>query len=150
MKLSELIAPKGTNKRKKRRGRGARSGHGKTSCRGHKGANARSGPTTYLGFEGGQMSLIRRLPKRGFINANKEVFQVVNVEALNIFKNNDIVDVKSLYVNGLVREPNRPVKILGSGELTKPLTVRLSAFSESAKKKIEEAGGKIDNAASVR
>ena len=144
MNLSELKAPRGAVKRRKIRGRGAGSGHGKTSCRGHKGAKARSGPGTHMGFEGGQMPLIRRIPKRGFTSKFKVPYAVVNVEKLNTFKNNSVIDVGSLIDNKIVKKRNVPVKILGEGKITKPLTVKANAFSESAKKKIIEAGGKAE------
>ena len=143
MNLSELRAPKGSVKNKKRRGRGAGSGHGKTSCRGHKGANARSGATTHLAFEGGQMPLIRRLPKRGFRREEKVVYQVVNLEKLNKFGKDAVIDAGELRKNGMVRTINKPIKILGMGKIEKPLIVKVNAFSGSAKEKIEKAGGKV-------
>ena len=150
MKLSELKAPKGAVKKSKIRGRGASSGHGKTSCRGHKGAKARSGPGTHMGFEGGQMPLIRRLPKRGFTSKFKILYEIVNIENLNTFKNNSVVNVDALIENRIIRKRNVPVKILGEGKLTKSFTVKADAFSASAKKKIIEAGGKVEIVSSVR
>ena len=140
MKVNEIGAPHGAHKKTKRRGRGSGSGHGKTSCRGHKGARARSGVTTRPGFEGGQMPLIRRLPKRGFNALFNEHMQVVNVQSLNRFEKNAAVGPQELKSAGLVASAKRPVKILGDGNLTKALTVKAHAFSESAKKKIESIG----------
>lgn len=150
MKLSELKVPKGAVKKRKIRGRGAGSGHGKTSCRGHKGAKSRSGPGTHMGFEGGQMPLIRRLPKRGFTSKFKILYEVVNIEKLNTFKNDSVVDANALIENKIVRKRNVPVKILGEGKLTKSFTVKADAFSASAKKKIIEAGGKVEIVSSIR
>lgn len=150
MKLSELKVPKGAVKKRKIRGRGAGSGHGKTSCRGHKGAKARSGPGTHMGFEGGQMPLIRRIPKRGFTSKFKILYEIVNIEKLNTFKNNSVVNVNALIENKIIRKRNAPVKILGEGKLTKSFTVKADAFSASAKKKIIEAGGKVEIVSSVR
>lgn len=144
MDLSALKAPKRAAKRRKRVGRGPASGHGKTSGHGNKGANARAGATTHIGFEGGQMPLIRRIPKRGFTSENKTFYQIINVEKLNAFKNNSIVDAESFLKLRLIRKRRKPIKVLGDGELKKPLTVRANVFSESAKKKIIEAGGKIE------
>lgn len=150
MQLSELKSPWGATKKRKRRGRGAASGHGKTSCRGHKGAKARSGPGTHMGFEGGQMPLIRRIPKRGFTSRKGILFEILNVEKLNFFKNNSVVDKNSLIESGIIKKANRPVKILGDGKLTKSLTVKANRFSGSAKKKILEAGGKVEIVTNIR
>lgn len=144
MDLSKLRPAKGATKETKRRGRGPGSGHGKTSCRGNKGAGSRAGSSTHMAFEGGQMPLVRRLPKRGFTNENKVAYQVVNVEDLNSFKENAIVGVEEFFKSGKIREPNLPIKILGDGELKKPLTVKVNAVSNSAKGKIEKAGGKVE------
>lgn len=149
MKLSELKVPKGAVRKRKIRGRGAGSGHGKTSCRGHKGAKSRSGPGTHMGFEGGQMPLIRRIPKRGFTSKFKIVYEVVNIERLSPFKNNSVVNVDALIENKIVRKRNVPVKILGEGKITKSFTVKADAFSASAKKKIIEAGGKVEIVSSI-
>ncbi|MDD5438920.1 MAG: 50S ribosomal protein L15 [Candidatus Omnitrophica bacterium] len=150
MNLSSLKGPNGARKRAKRTGRGYASGHGKTSCKGNKGANARSGATTHIGFEGGQMPLIRRIPKRGFTHAEKEVFQVVNTEKLNVFEKNAVVGIDELVKKGLVRRNDIPVKILGTGDITIALTIKADAFSKSAKAKIEKAGGKTDIVPSPR
>ena len=143
MRIHDIRRPRGANKNAKRVGRGVGSGLGKTSGRGHKGAKARSGPALRLGFEGGQMPLIRRLPKRGFTNAVKKVFQIVNLTDLNDFKKDSSVDKNALKEAGLIKRPKALVKILGDGKITKPLSISANAFSESAKKKIEEAGGKV-------
>ena len=143
MRIQDIHRPKGANKSSKRVGRGVGSGHGKTSTRGHKGARARSGPALRLGFEGGQMPLIRRLPKRGFTNPAKKAFQVVNVKDLNRFKKDTSIDKNLLKEAGLIKKLTVPVKILGDGKITKSLNVSVENASESAKKKIEEAGGKI-------
>ena len=123
-----------------RRGRGHGSGNGKTAGKGHKGQKARSGATR-IGFEGGQMPLYRRLPKRGFTNRNTKEIVSINVSALERFDNEAEVTVQSLMDIGIVRNPKDGVKILGDGELTKKLTVKVNAFSEGAKAKIEAAGG---------
>ena len=144
MNLSELRAPKGCNRRKKRRGRGGASGHGKTSCRGHKGVNARSGSKQTIASEGGQMPLIRRMPKRGFNSDTAITYQVLNIDNLNQFDNGEVVDAQVLEKNGMVKNADWPIKVLGTGELKNALTVKADAFSESAKKKIEQAGGKVE------
>ena len=141
MKIEDIRRPKGAGKAHRRVGRGSGSGHGKTSGRGHKGAKSRSGATHRFGFEGGQMTLIRRTPKRGFTNAAKVSYQVVNVDSLNSFRKDSVIDKEVLKQAGLVKKLNQPVKILGSGKITKPLSVSVEAFSESARKKISEAGG---------
>jgi len=141
MKLQDIRRPKGANRDHKRVGRGSGSGHGRTSGRGEKGAKSRSGATRRLGFEGGQMPLIRRIPKRGFTNAAKKTFQVVNIESLNHFRKDTTVDACLLKEAGLVKKKDTPIKILGGGKILKSLTVVAERFSESAKKKIKEAGG---------
>jgi len=128
-----------------RKGRGAGSGNGKTAGKGHKGQNARSGGGVRPGFEGGQLPLYRKLPKRGFNNSRfAKVYTIVNVEALNVFENGAVVDLEALLAKKIVRKANDGLKILGSGELTKKLTVKASVFSATAKEKIEAAGGKIE------
>ena len=126
-----------------RRGRGHGSGNGKTAGKGHKGQKARSGGTR-PGFEGGQMPLYRRIPKRGFTNRNSKTIVGINVSALEVFDNDAVVSVDTLIEKGIVKNPRDGVKILGNGELTKKLTVKVNAFSESAKAKIEELGGKAE------
>ena len=123
-----------------RKGRGHASGNGKTAGKGHKGQKARSGATR-PGFEGGQMPLYRRLPKRGFTNINSKTIIGINVSALEKFENDSVVTVETLLESGIVKNPRDGVKILGNGELTKKLTVKVNAFSEGAKAKIEALGG---------
>ena len=139
--LSNLHAPKGANSNKKRVGRGMGSGMGKTSTRGHKGQGSRSGSSLMRGFEGGQMPLHRRLPKRGFTNIFKKVHAVVNLSDLERFDNGSTVDEGALRQAGLVKGKNDGVKILGHGKLSKKLTVHATKFSETARKQIEAAGG---------
>ena len=126
-----------------RRGRGHGSGNGKTAGKGHKGQKARSGAPR-IGFEGGQMPLYRRLPKRGFTNRNTLKIESINVSALERFDNDTEITIDLLIETGIVKNPKDGVKILGNGELTKKLTVKVNAFSESAKAKIEELGGKAE------
>jgi large subunit ribosomal protein L15 len=144
MKLSELRPPAGARKEKKRIGRGEGSGHGGTSTKGHKGYKARSGGKRSPGFEGGQMPLQRRLPKRGFKNPFRKQWSVINLRDLAAFPDGAVVDVEILKSKGLVKKIGSGVKILGEGEVLRPLTVRAQAFSLSAKKKIEAAGGKAE------
>jgi large subunit ribosomal protein L15 len=144
MKLSELRPPEGARKAKKRIGRGEGSGHGGTSTKGHKGYKARSGGKRTPGFEGGQMPLQRRLPKRGFKNPSRKQWRVVNLRDLSAFPDGAVVDVESLKSSGLVKKTGSGVKILGEGEVLRPLTVRAHAFSLAAKRKIEAAGGKAE------
>jgi large subunit ribosomal protein L15 len=142
MKISDLKPAKGSHTRKRRVGRGPGSGRGKTSGRGHKGQKARSGAKKKLGFEGGQMPLIRRLPKRGFTSRSPEAYQIVNVQQLNKFKKDEVVDPEKLKQAQLINKTKDKVKILGKGELKKALTVKAHMFSKSAKEKIEKAEGK--------
>jgi large subunit ribosomal protein L15 len=144
MKLHELSPAYGSAKASYRKGRGAGSGNGKTAGKGHKGQNARSGGGVRVGFEGGQLPLYRKLPKRGFKNRFAVNYAVVNVEALNKFENGAVVDIEALKAAKLVRKELDGVKILGNGELTKKLTVKATVFSATAKEKIEAAGGKTE------
>ena len=144
MKLYELSPAAGSAKASFRKGRGAGSGNGKTAGKGHKGQNARSGGGVRPGFEGGQLPLYRKLPKRGFKNRFAVNYSIVNVEALNKFENGSVVDIETLKAAKLVRKELDGVKILGNGELTKALTVKATVFSATAKEKIEAAGGKIE------
>ncbi len=145
MKLHELSPAPGSNRPVKRIGRGAGSGNGKTAGKGHKGQNARSGGGVRPGFEGGQMPLQRRLPKRGFNNIFAAKYAQVNVKDLEArFENGAVVDNDALLECGLLKETYDGVKVLGNGTLTKNLTVRAKAFSASAKEKIEAAGGKAE------
>jgi large subunit ribosomal protein L15 len=144
MKLHELSPAIGSTKKVKRVGRGAGSGSGKTSGKGHKGQNARSGGGVKPGFEGGQMPLQRRVPKRGFVNIFRTEYANVNICELNQFEDGAVVDTQALLESGLVRKELDGIKVLGNGELTKKLTVRVKKFSETAKAKIEKAGGKVE------
>lgn len=141
MKLSSLIPTPGSTKKKKRIGRGHGSGLGKSAGRGDKGAGQRSGFKRRVWFEGGQMPLARRLPRRGFTNIFKKEFQIVNLRVLNDLGLKK-VDAQIMFENGLVRSALKPIKILGDGELKIELKIVASAFSDSAKKKIEKSGGK--------
>lgn len=145
MRISDLTAPPGANKKRKRRGIGPGSGHGKTSCRGHKGAKARSGHGNLRpGFEGGQMPLIRRVPKRGFINEFKKEIEIVNLGTLDSFEPNSTITPEILMEKKLIRRLGDGVKILGEGEVRKPLIVHANYFSKTAQEKIEKAGGKAE------
>lgn len=144
MKLYELAPAAGSKRDAFRKGRGIGSGNGKTAGKGHKGQNARSGGGVRPGFEGGQMPLARRIPKRGFVNIFGKTFANVNVESLNNFDNGAVVDIEALIKAGLVKKTLDGVKVLGDGELTKKLTVKANAFSAAAKQKIEAAGGKAE------
>ncbi|MBN2453726.1 MAG: 50S ribosomal protein L15 [Candidatus Omnitrophica bacterium] len=144
MKINEIGAPAGANKRIKRRGRGSGSGHGKNACRGRKGALKRSGRTTRPGFEGGQMQLIRRIPKRGFGVMFKEYYQVVNIDSLNRFDAGSSVGPAEFKKAGLIGSTREPVKVLGNGKITKAMTVKAHKFSESAKKLLAAAGAKAE------
>ena len=144
MKLQDLQPALGSTKKAYRKGRGAGSGNGKTAGRGHKGQWARSGGGVRPGFEGGQMPLARRLPKRGFNNIFGTTYAPVNVSALERFENGTEVTTELLLETGLISKALDRVKILGNGELTKSLTVKAAAFSASAKEKIEKAGGKAE------
>lgn len=141
MDLANLKYAEKSRKKKKRVGCGEGSGHGGTSTQGHKGQNARSGGGVRPWFEGGQMPLQRRLPKRGFYNHFRNAFQIVNLDDLARIENATQITPDVLHQNGLIRKVNEPVKILGGGELKKALTVQAHAFSASAKEKIEKAGG---------
>lgn len=144
MKLHELSPAPGSVTPAWRKGRGTGSGNGKTAGKGHKGQNARSGGGVRPGFEGGQLPLYRKLPKRGFYNRFAKEYSVVNVEALNKFEDGAVVDLAALAAAGVVSQPKSALKILGKGELAKKLTVKAAIFSASAKEKIEAAGGKIE------
>ena len=144
MKLDSLVSSSGVRKRPKRVGRGQGSGHGKTCCRGHKGQKARSGGGTKPGFEGGQMPLKRRLPKRGFNHRKRRKIQVVNVGTLDVFDAGTVVDPGKLMTAGLASASAGRVKVLGEGEVSKSLIVRAHYFSGEAREKIEEAGGKAE------
>ncbi|MEY8234439.1 50S ribosomal protein L15 [Lachnospiraceae bacterium 66-29] len=143
MELSNLRPAEGSKHNNFRRGRGHGSGNGKTAGKGHKGQKARSGAPR-PGFEGGQMPLYRRIPKRGFTNRNSKDIVGINVNVLEVFDNDAVVTVEALLEKGIVKNPRDGVKILGNGELTKKLTVQVNAFSAGAKEKIEALGGKAE------
>ena len=145
MKLHELTPAAGSTTVAKRKGRGAGSGNGKTAGKGHKGQNARSGGGVRPGFEGGQMPLQRRLPKRGFKNHFATVYANVNLNDLEArFEEGAVVDTEAIIASGLIKKPMDGIKVLGNGTLTKKLTVKAAAFSASAKEKIEAAGGSAE------
>lgn len=144
MKLHELSPAPGSRTKAFRKGRGPGSGNGKTAGKGHKGQNARSGGGVRPGFEGGQMPLQRRVPKRGFNNIFATRYATINVSDLNRFEDGAVVDAQAIIDAGLLKKTLDGVKILGNGELTKKLTVNVKAFSEAARQKIEAAGGKAE------
>jgi len=144
MDLSNLKPAVGSTKTRKRIGRGPGSGTGKTAGKGHKGQKARSGGSIKPGFEGGQMPMQRRLPKRGFTPLTKTVYALVNLRDLELFEAGSVVDLEALTQSGLVNSIGDGVKILGTGDLTKALTVKAHKFSKSAQEKIEAAGGKVE------
>ena len=146
MKLHQIAPAPNSTPKAKRLGRGIGSGLGKTSGKGHKGQWARSGGGVRPGFEGGQMPLIRRIPKRGFNNHFKKVYAIVNLDVLNTLEANTVVDYDFLYANGLIKVVKNPygLKVLGDGELTVALTVKANKFSASAKEAIEKAGGTVE------
>ena len=144
MKLHELSPAEGSVKERFRRGRGPGSGNGKTAGSGHKGQNARSGGGVRVGFQGGQLPLYRKLPKRGFFNRFGTTYATVNVEVLDRFENGSVVDPQALVDAGIIKNRHDGVKFLGRGEVTKNLTVKASIFSATAKEKIEAAGGKTE------
>lgn len=149
-KLLNLSANPGARKKKKRLGRGNASGRGSSATRGIKGQKQRTGGTIRPGFEGGQTPLSRRMPKlKGFKNPNRVPFQVINVDDLNLFEDNAVITNVELHEKRLINKASMPVKILGTGELTKKVTVHIDSASESAKKKIEAAGGKLISTAKV-
>ena len=141
MKLHELSPAEGSAKKPYRKGRGPASGNGKTAGKGHKGQNARSGGGVRPGFEGGQIPLYRKLPKRGFTNHFAKKYAIVNVSDLNRFENGAVVDAEALLAARIIRDVQDGVKVLGNGEITKKVTVKAAVFSATAKEKIEAAGG---------
>ena len=144
MNLHELAPVAGSTHVGKRKGRGTGTGNGKTAGRGHKGQKARSGGKVRVGFEGGQMPLVRRIPKRGFNNIFAKPLTAINVGSLNAFEDGAVVDAAALIEKGILHECKYGLKVLANGKLTKKVTVKAAAFSESAKVKIEEAGGKAE------
>ena len=145
LKLNDLKPASGSRRNRKRIGRGTGSGTGSTAGKGNNGDKARSGSTNKFYFEGGQTPLTRRLPKRGFTNIFRTVYQIVNIADLEKIENTDKeITVEFLHSNGLVHEVDRPVKILGNGDLTKPLSIKVHAYSKTAREKIEKAKGKAE------
>jgi large subunit ribosomal protein L15 len=144
MKMHELAPAIGSTKESKRIGRGHGSGNGKTAGKGHKGQKARAGHGMRAGFEGGQMPLQRRVPKRGFNNIFAEEWLAINVSALEVFEDGSVIDAAALASKGIIKKANLPVKVLGNGKLTKKLEVKLNAYSASAAEKINAAGGKAE------
>jgi large subunit ribosomal protein L15 len=144
MKLEELRPPEGSTKKKKRVGRGIGSGHGKTACKGAKGQKARSGGGIKAGFEGGQMPLQRRLPKRGFRSPFKKRFTILHLKDLNRFPKDTVVEPDLLFQSGLLRKKGEAIKLLSDGELQHPLTIRVHQASKAALKKVEAASGRVE------
>ena len=144
MKMHELAPAMGSTKESKRIGRGHGSGQGKTAGKGHKGQHARAGRGIRIGFEGGQMPLQRRVPKRGFNNIFAEEWVAINLSSLEVFEDGSVVDATALASKGIIKKANLPVKVLGNGKLTKKLDVKLNAYSASAAEKIAAAGGKAE------
>lgn len=144
MRLHDLAPEKGSKSSRKRVGRGVGSGWGKTAGRGSKGQNSRSGGGVRPGYEGGQMPLQRRLPKRGFFNIFKKKYSIVNVRDLNRFEGGTLVDPAALVAAGVIKSTRNPVKLLGQGEINVPLEIKLNAVTESARSKVEGAGGKVE------
>ncbi|MDR1608456.1 MAG: 50S ribosomal protein L15 [Deltaproteobacteria bacterium] len=144
MRLYDLRPAPGSKKNRKRVGRGESSGLGKTSGRGHKGQKARSGGGVAPGFEGGQMPLQRRLPKRGFTNIFKKTFALVNLSSLAAFAPNSVIDAEALVASGLIRGLGEPIKLLAKGDLDKPLIVKVQAVSQKALEKVESLGGRVE------
>ncbi len=144
MRIHKLSPAEGSRRKRKRVGRGPGSGHGKTSCRGHKGQNSRSGGGVRPGFEGGQMPLQRRLPKRGFNNIFRKHYSIINIKDLSGFEPNSSVDSESLRKAGLVKKERDGIKLLGNGEISHPLNIQVHKVSKGAKEKIEASGGKVE------
>lgn len=144
MKLNDLSPAEGLKRNRKRVGRGPGSGSGKTAGRGHKGQKARSGASISAGFEGGQMPLHRRLPKRGFTNHFKKVYDLINIQDLNRYEPNSVIDMEKLTEFGFYKGAKDGVKLLGNGELSHPVEIKVNKVSKEAKRKIEEAGGKVE------
>ena len=144
MRLNDLSPNIGSKKRKKRIGRGSGSGHGGTSCKGHKGQKARSGASIRPGFEGGQMPLHRRVPKRGFNNIFKKEYEIINIKDLERFKRMSLVDKNVLKDSGLVKSGKNLVKLLGDGEIGFPIRIKVNGATKTAKEKIQAAGGSVE------
>jgi len=143
MKLNELTIPQGSRKKKRRIGRGKGTGSGETTGKGTKGQNSRSGGGVHLGFEGGQMPLQRRIPKRGFTNIFKKQYEIINIKDLKYFKPGELISEETLRKSGLVKKAHA-VKLLGEGEISYPAKINVNKVSQTAKKKIESAGGEIE------
>ena len=144
MKIHELAPAEGSRKKRKRVGRGQGSGHGGTAGRGHKGQKSRSGGGPRPGFEGGQMPLQRRLPKRGFVNIFRKQFSIINIKDLDRFEANSNLDTEALKEAGLVKKMKDGIKLLGNGDISHPLVIKVHKASKTAKEKIEAAGGKVE------
>jgi large subunit ribosomal protein L15 len=144
MRIEDIRPAEGSTKNKKRVGRGFGSGHGKTSCKGHKGQKARSGGTKGAGFEGGQMPLQRRVPKRGFKNIFKKEYAIVNLDAIDALKDDAVITPELLIEKGVIKKMKDGLKVLATGSIQRPVTIKANAFSTSAAAKIEAAGGKTE------
>jgi len=144
MRIEDIRPAEGSTKNKKRVGRGVGSGHGKTSCKGHKGQKARSGGTKGAGFEGGQMPLQRRIPKRGFTNIFKKEYAIINLDTLEAMKDDAVITPELLIEKGVIKKRKDGLKVLANGSIQRPVTIKANAFSTSAAAKIEAAGGKTE------
>ena len=144
MRIEDIRPAEGSTKNRKRVGRGVGSGHGKTSCKGHKGQKARSGGTKGAGFEGGQMPLQRRIPKRGFKNIFKKEFAIVNLDIIDALKDDAVITPELLIEKGVIKKMKDGLKVLAKGSIQRPVTIKANAFSTSAAAKIEAAGGKTE------
>ena len=144
MRIEDIRPAEGSTKNKKRVGRGVGSGHGKTSCKGHKGQKARSGGTKGAGFEGGQMPLQRRIPKRGFTNIFKKEYAIINLDTLDALKDDAVITPELLIEKGVIKKSKDGLKVLANGSIQRPVTIKANAFSASAAAKIEAAGGKTE------
>lgn len=144
MRIEDIRPAEGSTKNKKRVGRGVGSGHGKTSCKGHKGQKARSGGTKGAGFEGGQMPLQRRIPKRGFTNIFKKEYAIINLDTLDALKDDAVITPELLIEKGVIKKRKDGLKVLANGSIQRPVTIKANAFSTSAAAKIEAAGGKTE------
>ena len=144
MRIEDIRPAEGSTKNKKRVGRGVGSGHGKTSCKGHKGQKARSGGTKGAGFEGGQMPLQRRVPKRGFTNIFKKEYAIVNLDIIDALKDDAVITPELLIEKGVIKKMRDGLKVLANGNIQRPVTIKANAFSTSAAAKIEAAGGKTE------
>jgi len=144
MRIEDIRPAEGSTKNKKRVGRGVGSGHGKTSCKGHKGQKARSGGTKGAGFEGGQMPLQRRIPKRGFTNIFKKEYAIINLDTLDAMKDDAVITPELLIEKGVIKKRKDGLKVLANGSIQRPVTIKANAFSTSAAAKIEAAGGKTE------